>query len=285
MATVANRTTPQTIGCMEIWGGNAAFDNAISLRGLDAWIFSRPYGDGASGGDIHYVSTCGHGHIARFLVADVAGHGPQVGPIATELRRLMRRNINKLDQTRFVRALNRDFQAFATGGIFATAVLTSYFAPTHDLLVCNAGHPRPMWYRADRGDWTILQERVDAAPARCRNLPLGIVEPTEYSQFSVALSPGDVVVLHSDGLTESRSPAGELIGEAGLLALARTLDVRRPQRIAGELVAALDAYRGHAPPDDDFTLIVLHHNGADPPRLSVGEWLKSAGKMLGLVRV
>jgi len=30
---------------------------------------------------------------------------------------------------------------------------------------------------------------------------------------------------------------------------------------------------------------VLHHTGADPERLTVGEWLKSAGKMLGLIRV
>jgi len=270
---------------MEIWGGNEAFENAIGLRGLEAWVFSRPYGGGSLGGDIHYISTCGHGHIARFMIADVAGHGPKVGPIATELRRLMRRNINKLDQTRFVRALNQEFQAFATDGTFATAILTSYFAPTHDLLVCNAGHPRPMWYRADRGTWVILDERTDAPRARYTNLPLGIIDPTEYSQFSVALSPGDLVVLHSDGLTEARSPAGELIGEAGLLELVRTVDLSNPARIAMQIVAALDAYRGHAAPDDDFTLIVLHHTGADPERLTVGEWLKSAGKMLGLIKI
>jgi len=273
------------IGCMEIWGGNDAFENAISLRGLDAWIYSRPYGGSALGGDIHYISTCGHGHIARFMVADVAGHGSAVGGIATDLRRLMRRNINKLDQTRFVRSLNREFQQLSTGGLFATAVLTSYFAPTHDLLICNAGHPRPMWYRAERRAWSILDQECDAPQARFSNLPIGIIDPTDYYQFSIALAPGDLVVLHSDGITEAKSPNGELLGEAGLLELARGLDVRDPATVAGQIIARVDAYRGQAAPDDDVTLIVLHHNGADPSRLTVGEWLKSAGKMLGLIRV
>jgi serine phosphatase RsbU (regulator of sigma subunit) len=284
-ATPADPDVTHKIGCMEIWGGNEAFDNAISLHGLDAWIYSRPYGGDARGGDIHYISTCGHGHIARFLVADVAGHGTEVGGIATELRRLMRRNINKLDQTRFVRTLNREFQQLATGGRFATAVLTSYFAPTHDLLICNAGHPRPMWYRADRGAWTILKEEADAPRARYSNLPIGVIDPTDYYQFSIALSPGDLVVLHSDGITEAKSPAGEMLGESGLLALAQTLDVHDPSTVAAQLITRVDAFRGHAAPDDDVTLIVLHHNGADPSRLTVGEWLKSAGKMMGLIRV
>lgn len=63
--------------------------------------------------------------------------------MAIQLRRLMRNHMNRLDQTRFIRDLNREFVALADKGMFATALMASYYAPTEHLVVCNAGHPRP----------------------------------------------------------------------------------------------------------------------------------------------
>src|SRR4051812_21770466 len=86
--------------CMEVWGGNRAIDQAVSMPGLDAWVFSRPYKDQAGGGDIHYVSSCATGRISRLLVADVSGHGLAVSDIALRLRRMLVGHANYLDQTR-----------------------------------------------------------------------------------------------------------------------------------------------------------------------------------------
>ena len=97
----------QRIQCMEVWGGNRAVDNGVVMPGLDAWIYSRPY-EGDSGGDVHYLSNCASGRITRMLVADVSGHGARVASIAANLRGLMRRYINYLDQTRFIEALHRE---------------------------------------------------------------------------------------------------------------------------------------------------------------------------------
>ena len=91
------------LSCMEIWGGTKRTDELISVPGIDAWVSSEPYRDQAYGGDIHYVSSCGQGMVTRFSVVDVAGHGAEVGPLAHRMRRLMRKHINKLDQTRFAR--------------------------------------------------------------------------------------------------------------------------------------------------------------------------------------
>src|SRR6187402_1776010 len=64
--------------CMEVWGGNQAFDSSLALPGLDAWVYSRPYGQSAIGGDVYYVSSCATGRIMRLLLADVSGHGAVV---------------------------------------------------------------------------------------------------------------------------------------------------------------------------------------------------------------
>jgi phosphoserine phosphatase RsbU/P len=277
--------TPHRLQCMEIWGGNRSMEGAVAVPGIDAWIYSRPVGDNGAGGDIHYVSTCGGGKIARFIVADVSGHGDAVGALAAQLRKLMRRYMDTLDQTRFLHALNRAFSALASDGKFATAVLATYFAPTDHLITCNAGHPAPLWYRAAERNWRLLEHTDECCVAAAMNLPLGIVEPTQYSQFAVPLARGDLVVIYTDALPEARSPAGDALGMNGLLDLVRGLDPHEPEHVLPRLVEAVACYRGGAPAEDDLTIAVLHHNAANPPRQSLGEMMRVVGKMLHLVKV
>src|SRR5687768_16715973 len=144
-----------TMQCMEVWGGNQAVDNGVIMPGLDAWVYSRPYRDESAGGDIHYVSSCATGRITRILVADVSGHGQAVAQVAASLRTLMRRFVNFVDQGRLVRGLNTEFASLAEMGSFATAVVATYWAPTDDLVISNAGHPRPLWYRARARAWEV----------------------------------------------------------------------------------------------------------------------------------
>jgi len=124
-------TGDHAMQCMEIWGGNRAIDNVVSMPGIDAWVFSRPHKGATGGGDIHYLSSCATGLISRLLVADVSGHGAGVDGLAVKLRRLMARHVNHIDQTKFVRALNREFGDLADDGGFATALVATYWAPSH----------------------------------------------------------------------------------------------------------------------------------------------------------
>lgn len=95
--------------CMEIIGGNRATRQTVDAPGLTIWIDSRPLGKG--GGDVHYVSTCGAGYVTRLALADIAGHGDSVDRLAVALRKLMRKHINTLDQTRFARRSIRSWAA------------------------------------------------------------------------------------------------------------------------------------------------------------------------------
>jgi serine phosphatase RsbU (regulator of sigma subunit) len=271
---------------MEIWGGNEADVRALSVPGLDVWVTSVPAGaTGSGGGDLHYISTCGAGKIARLVVADVAGHGANVSDTSNALRKLLRRNINKLDQTRFVRALNRQFHALSGGGRFATAILASYFAPSDHLVVCNAGHPRPLWYHAPSKEWRVLTHDDEAAAGRVHNLPLGVITPTPYFQFAVELALGDLVLLYTDAAIEATNERGEMLGDAGLWDMVHTLDPSQPAEFSAQLFEKLRAFRACKPFEDDMTLMLLHHNGSNPPRQSLSEFLTVLGKVAHLVKV
>src|ERR1700674_4227206 len=166
----------QQMQCMEVWSGSQLTERMVQLGGLDAWVYSKPFGNAQRGGDVYYASSCATGRISRLLLADVAGHGDTVAGTAADLRTLMRRFVNRLDQTEFVRLLNQQFTALSRDGTFATAIVATFFAPSRRMPVCNAGHPRPLLYRAARRQWFFLGHEEPAVRSTPSNIPLGLLE-------------------------------------------------------------------------------------------------------------
>src|SRR5688572_32334451 len=255
----------QTVQCMEIWGGNQLVDTSVAMPGLDAWVYSKPFGQSdAGGGDVHYVSSCATGRVTRLLVADVSGHGADVCDVAGTLRTLMRRYVNYIDQAEFVRSMNRQFVTMSASNCFATAVVTTFFAPTNTLSLCNAGHPPPLLYHAKTRTWDFLDlERTerpeDAEPA---NIPLGVLTLADYEQFNVTLQPGDLVLCYTDSLPESKDAAGEYLGQEGLLDIVRTLDVSQPAAVIPALLRTIRALRPDNLDGDDVTVLLFRPTGA-----------------------
>ena len=272
----------QRMQCMEVWGGSQLTAAGVAFGGLDAWVYSKPYGQARAGGDVYYASSCATGRISRLLLADVSGHGAKVADTAADLRTLMRRFVNRLDQTEFVRLLNQQFMALSKAGTFATAIVTTFFAPSRRMTVCNAGHPRPLMYRAAQKRWDFLgHHSLDAGvKSTPSNIPLGLIDLSDYEQFDVELEPGDCVVSYTDALIESRDADGQDLGEAGVLRIMRALGDVEP----GKLIAALLGEIAERDPrnlsEDDVTVLVVRANGR-PPHHSLGAKLGAMLRVLG----
>jgi len=259
--------------CMEVWGGNNIVDSGVVMAGLDAWVFSKPFGAADAGGDIYYVSSCATGRITRLLVADVSGHGSHVSDIATSLRALMRKHVNQIEQTRFVRSMNEQFAAMSKAGVFATAIVTTFFAPTHELKLCNAGHPPPLLYRARTRSWSFL-ECGAKSQAEVANVPLGVIDLADYDQFDVLLKVGDLVLCYTDSLIESKDETGEMLGTAGLLRIAQSIAVDDPAQVVPRLLDTITRVAPGNLNEDDVTVLLFRPNGL-APRASLGQRLLS----------
>jgi phosphoserine phosphatase RsbU/P len=245
--------------CMEIRGGSLAVEEALHAPGLQEWVYSRPYKSAASGGDVHYLSLCASGTISRLILADISGHGAAVADVAAALRTLMEKNINVANQTQLVQRLNRQFAEIAEMQRFATAVVATYLTADRSLTICNAGHPRPLWLRAESDTWQFLGKAVGERG----NLPWGLDNDTPYQQLSVHLGQGDLILFYTDALIEASDSAGRQLGEEGLLSLARGVDVEGPVQSGRDLLDAVALYRGGREADDDVTIVAWHHNGND----------------------
>jgi phosphoserine phosphatase RsbU/P len=269
----------QHMQCMEVWSGSQLTAQGVAFGGLDAWVYSKPYGEAHSGGDIYYASSCATGRITRLLLADVSGHGSSVAGTAADLRTLMRRFVNRLDQNEFVRLLNQQFTALSRAGVFATAIVTTFFAPTRRLTLCNAGHPRPLLYRAQDRTWSFLSHTGADA-----NVPLGLISATEYEQFDIELEAGDCVLSYTDALMESYDASGDVLGEAGVLRIARLLGDTEPEKLINALLKEIGERYPQNLTDDDVTVLVVRANGRQA-RHSLGDKLAALGRLSGaLVR-
>jgi sigma-B regulation protein RsbU (phosphoserine phosphatase) len=272
----------QHMQCMEVWGGSQLTARGVAFGGLDAWVYSKPHADAEHGGDVYYASSCATGRIARLLLADVAGHGTSVASTAADLRTLMRRFVNRLDQAEFVRLLNQQFTALSKDGAFATAVVTTFFEPSKRLMVCNAGHPRPLLYRAALKKWDFLghgdqPEKKRRGPS---NLPLGLIEISEYDQFDIELEPGDRVLSYTDALMESNDASGEMLGEQGVLDIVRLLGDVEASKVTERLLAEIAERFPENLTDDDVTVLLIQVNERKAS-YTVGEKLKAISRFMG----
>jgi serine phosphatase RsbU (regulator of sigma subunit) len=265
---------------MEIWGGNSLADNAICTPGLDVSVICRPL-DGA-GGDVHYVSLCGGGLITRILLADVSGHGTPASAIAGDLRKLMRRFINTKCQDRLISRLNDRMKAWSHNGLFATLLVATYRASTRQLMLSNAGQPRPLLYRAATRTW----ELIDHSPGHLTglsDLPLGVLRGTSYNQSSIELQPDDRVILYTDLLMETRKRAGIPLGEEGVLAAIRRIPLSE-QSVIQDLLHEILTDVSFDSPTDDVTILELRHNGDGPQPPSLAGKFRIYAKVFGLTR-
>lgn len=246
---------PYRLSCLELRGGNDAVCYPAEIAGLAGWVSSRPLSPATHGGDLHYLSLCSRGELARVVLADVAGHGEVVSAVADRLREALRQNVERFDQSILIRELNDAFLQGAEGVQFATAFVLSYQAKLDEMRYTNAGHLPPLWYRASERKWTLAESQEDGEGMS--NLPLGLISGTPYTQTPARLEPDDILVLYTDGITECRNPFGLPLGIDGFLSLAETVPLGAPAVVGPMLMNAVERFRGTAHSIDDETVIVL----------------------------
>ena len=135
------------------------------------------------------------------------------------------------------------------------------------LTVANAGHPRP-----------ILVRRSGKVEQRSLvTVPIGLFDRIQPLDDRVGLGSGDALVLYTDGITEARSPSGELLGEERLLALLSGLTGAPAEEIADRVIDSATAFSG-GPLTDDAALVVVRvpdDAGRDPiGRVSSGTGIR-----------
>jgi sigma-B regulation protein RsbU (phosphoserine phosphatase) len=130
------------------------------------------------------------------------------------------------------------------------AVFYGILDPATGMLVyCNAGHCPPYLVSAQSGE--KVQKLIRTG------IPLGIFEDETWEQGVVQLGPGDVLVLYTDGITDSENGKGTFFGQKRLLKSVQANLGHPAQEMQDALMAEVQEFVGDAPQFDDIALMVV----------------------------
>jgi phosphoserine phosphatase RsbU/P len=212
-------------------------------EGSHVWGFSEPAL--SVGGDLYdvipmpdaswllYVAdVAGKGLPAALMMAALSAKIRSIAPLHSEVHKILA-NVNK-DM----------YELMADEGFFATMVMSRYWPRTGKVHIARAGHQYPLWVK-NHG----FQEL-----ANINGIPIGIDFEAEYEKVAFDLSPGESILLVTDGITEAENENGELFGNDRLTDYFKM--AHGPPWAEG-LLEKIDSWRGNAVMNDDLTVLEL----------------------------
>jgi len=90
-----------------------------------------------------------------------------------------------------------------------------------------------------------------------KGLPLGVTPAAEYNARVQQIAAGQIYVIGTDGIWETRSPAGEMFGKDRFREIIRQNAHRPAQKITDAVFDAVSAFRQSVKQEDDITLVII----------------------------
>jgi serine phosphatase RsbU (regulator of sigma subunit) len=189
-------------------------------------------------------------------VADVAGKGLPAALVMSNVQATLRALLARADSLPALAGQASELLYASTAPEkYVTAALVDLDPRTGVLHFVGAGHVDTLIVRGD-GSFVTLSST---------GLPLGLLPAgLPFEEASFALSPGDTLVLFSDGVPEAQNAADEEYGEARLLEVLRASTGEPAATIIERVIASIDAFVGGAPQFDDITLLVVRRGETSP---------------------
>ena len=194
------------------------------------------------GGDFYDAVQTDDG--VSVVIADVCGKGVSAALLASTLQGMVCTQLAVgMPLHDIVSAVNRFFCKKHLGEKYATVIIVR-LKHTGELEFVNCGHVRPL----------LVMNKNVSRPEQA-NLPVGLLSDATYDSSSVQLSPGDRLVLVTDGVTEAENEKGEFFDNERLEAVANQ------DPCFDAVFSAVTTFCNGVPLNDDCTVVELCYTG------------------------
>lgn len=215
------------------------------IPGFDVAGTTRPHHE--VGGDYYDFIPVSDTRIG-LAIADVSGKGIPAALIMAGFRMCL---LAEIRNDFAIRAVMRKVGTLLYESTERDRFVTAFYGvldyKNRVLIFSNAGHDPPILLRAS-GEIEYLIEG---------GVALGVLSEARYEERPVALAPGDVLVMYTDGCSEAESAGGEMFGRSRIEEAARRLAGRSSADILHGIVDEVVAWTGEKGPSDDLTLVVV----------------------------
>jgi phosphoserine phosphatase RsbU/P len=202
-----------------------------------------------AGGDYYDFFPLPDGRWGIFI-ADVSGHGTPAAVLMAVTHCIAHTHPGPpMPPGKVLDYLNYHLTTRYVGlsSTFVTAFYGIYDPTQKSLSYACAGHNPPRVKRCQDGSLLSLDQ--------ARGLPLGVLADGGYPETTEQLQQGDQIIFYTDGITEARSPSGELFGAERLDRELENCSLQA-QALLASVLNAVNAFAGNRPADDDRTIIV-----------------------------
>jgi len=210
----------------------------------------------AVGGDYYDFVELREGHLALVL-ADIAGKGVSGALLMANLQANLRSQcaIAVDDLRRALASVNHSFCKNTGDASYATLFFADYDDCSRRLRYVNCGHLPPLLLCGGRGaedeaTRTGKVQRLDAT-----SMVVGLFNDWQCEVAEVKLTPGDTLVLYTDGITEARSAEGEEFGESRLIDTLRSYCHLPVGPLLQAVVGAVQQFSS-GEQQDDITMVI-----------------------------
>ncbi|WP_432479036.1 ATP-binding SpoIIE family protein phosphatase [Nocardioides sp. GXQ0305] len=153
------------------------------------------------GGDFYDVIPIAQDRIG-FVIGDVTDKGVPAALVMAATRSVLRASVQRMiDPGEVLERVNEHLCPDMPEKMFVTCLYGVLDTTTGRFRFANAGHDLPYVKTAD-----------GSIELRARGMPLGLMTGMTYEEKEIVLAPGDSLLLHSDGVVEAHSPAGDMFG-------------------------------------------------------------------------
>lgn len=199
------------------------------------------------GGD-YYDFIPIHSSQIAFCLGDVSGKGTAAALLMSNLQATLRsQTISSTCARDCLEKANNLLYHSTDSEKYATLFYGILDSEKHKLAFTNAGHNYPFLVCSDG---TV--ERLKTI-----GIPLGFMENFEFSEHTVSIKPGDVLVLFSDGISEALNAQEEEFEEERILEIILGNRDAAPEELIEKVIAGVRDHAGNEEQSDDMTLLVI----------------------------
>jgi sigma-B regulation protein RsbU (phosphoserine phosphatase) len=184
------------------------------------------------------------------MIADVSGKG-----IPAALFMALSRIVVRVNATWYaskpalaIRDANTIIANDSKSGMFVTLFYGVLDSTSRTFTYVNAGHNPPLHYCVSDGTLTELE---------ATGIAIGALSDAKYTQESVQMAPGDILVLYTDGVTEAENAQLEMFDLEPLKKVILASRTLSSKDIIQEILNAVRTFSGDQPQSDDLTLMVI----------------------------
>lgn len=219
-----------------------------AISGLDYSGLCRPARE--VGGDYYDFLELPGGKLG-VAIGDVSGKGIGASLMMASLGASLRGQAAVVGNlTELIDRVNNLVYHASTANRYATFFYGEYNSGNRRLSFVNAGHNPPVILRRSNAGYEVF--RLDASGP-----PVGLFPKSSYEQRSFALEAGDLLVLFTDGISESMNRADEEWGEERLIDVAKSCTGMPAIEAINLILMAAQRFAAGAPQHDDMTVVAL----------------------------